>query len=125
MVDTIDRSVDSEDASRFERRPWSPLRWEGTIYVGAVLLFFITWIAFVEVELLPRRDSPTLVMVDLLQAAIFMVAGSSSPFWELKVSYKLPKSEKIDITQMRRNIAVIRTALVNLKRHLESLSRPR
>ena len=36
--------------------------------------FFITWIAFVEAELLPRGDSPTLVMVDLSQAAIFIVA---------------------------------------------------
>ena len=125
QVDTIDRSVDSEDASRFERRPWSPLRWEGTIYVGAVLLFFITWIAFVEVELLPRRDSPTLVMVDLLQAAIFMVAWVLVAILGAQGFVQVAQKREIDITQMRRNIAVIRTALVNLKRHLESLSRPR
>ena len=125
QVDTIDRLVDSEDASRFERRPWSPLRWEGTIYVGAVLLFFITWIAFREAELLTRRDSPTLVMVDLSQAAIFIVSWVLVAILGAQGFVQVAQKQEIDITQIRRNIAVIRTALVNLKRHLERLSRPR
>ena len=125
QVDTIDRLVDSEDASRFERRPWSPLRWEGTIYLGAVLLFFITWIAFVEAELLPRGDSPTLVMVDLSQAAIFIVAWVLVAILGAQVFVQVAQKREIEIVQIRRNIALIRTEWVNLKRHLENLTKPR
>ena len=114
QVDTIDRLVDSEDASRFERRPWSPLRWEGTIYVGAVLLFFIHVDRLRGGELLTRRDSPP-CQVDMSPALSSSYLGSSSPFWELKVSYKLPEAV-IDITACRK-YSCDQTRVVNLKRH--------